>query len=68
MKAIDLANVLKGYKTGWVSISKDNKKVISSARSLKALLAKLQKLGNPDGYIMKAARDYNNYVGTQGSF
>lgn len=63
MNVIDLRKTLKNYKSGWVSISQDYKKVIASARSLKSLLAKLEKLGNPKGYIMKAAKDYSSYVG-----
>lgn len=63
MKAANLAKVLKNYTSGWVSISKDYKKVIASGRTLKTLLQKLEKMGSPDGYLMKAARDYSGYVG-----
>ena len=63
MTVIDLTKTLKGHTSGWVSISKDNKKVITSGRTLKTLVKKLDKLGNPEGYIMKAAKDYSNYVG-----
>ncbi len=63
MKPINLANALKKYSSGWVSISKDYNKVIASGKSLKALLKKLEKMGNPDGYLMKAAKDYSTYVG-----
>ena len=62
MKVIDLKKVLKG-KTGWVSLSSDYKKIIVQGRSLDDLLRKLKGKGNPDGYIMRAARDYSNYVG-----
>lgn len=63
MKAINLAKILKKYNSGWISISKDYKKVIASGRTLKVLLQKLAKMGNPDGYLMKAAKDYSGYVG-----
>ena len=63
IKTINLVKILKKYHTGWVSISKDNKKVIASSKTLETLLTKLHKMGNPDGYIMKAAKDYNSYVG-----
>lgn len=63
MKAIYLAKILKKYNSGWVSISKDYKKVIASGKTLKVLLQKLVKMGNPDGYLMKAAKDYSGYVG-----
>lgn len=63
MGIIDLTKPLKDHTSGWVSISKDYKKVIASGRTLKSLLKKLNKMGNPDGYLMKAAKDYSGYVG-----
>lgn len=63
MGIIDLTKPLKGYTSGWVSISKNYKKVIASGRTLKSLLKKLDKMGNPGGYLMKAAKDYSGYVG-----
>jgi len=63
MRIVDLTKPLKGYTSGWVSISKDYKKVVVSGRTLKSLLKKLKKMGNPDGYIMKAVKDYSGYVG-----
>lgn len=63
MEEKNLAKILKNYTSGWVSISKDYKKVIASGRTLKTLLQKLEKMGNPDGYLMKAAKDYSGYVG-----
>jgi len=63
MKAENLAKILKNYTSGWVSISKNYKKVIASGRTLRVLLQKLEKMGNPDGYLMRAAKDYSGYVG-----
>jgi len=63
MRQTNLAKILKNYTSGWVSISKDYQKVIASGRTLKTLLQKLEKMGNPDGYLMKAAKDYSGYVG-----
>ena len=62
MAVVNLTKILKG-KSGWVSISKDNKKVIAQAKNLKNLVVKLKKMGNPDGYIMIASPDYSNYAG-----
>ncbi len=64
MKTTNLAKVLKNHTIGWISISKDHKKVIASGKSLKMLIQKLNKMGNPEGYLMKAARDYSNYIGS----
>ena len=55
--------ILKSYTRGWVSVSNDGRKVIASAKTLKVLLNKLGDLGNPRGFIMKAAGDFSNYVG-----
>lgn len=63
MVVVDLTKVLRDHTSGWVSISKDYKKVIAKDKSLKALLEKLKKMGNPDGHLMKAAKDYSHYVG-----
>lgn len=63
MEKANLYKTLRGHTSGWVSISKDQKRVIASARTVKSLLKKLADKGNPDGYIMKAAKDYSHYVG-----
>lgn len=63
-KATNLAKILKSYTSGWVSISKDYKNVIASGKNLKILFQRLNRLGNPKGYLMKAAKDYSNYIGT----
>lgn len=68
MKPIDLTKTLKNYTSGWVSISKDYRRVIASGRTLETLLKKLKEMGNPDGYLMKAAKDYSGYVGVWSLF
>lgn len=64
MRTIDLTKTLKGYNSGWVSISKDQKRVVAAGKTLKTLIQKLNKMGNPEGYLMRAAKDYSNYIGT----
>lgn len=63
MKTQKLIKALKNYKRGWVSVSKDYGRVQASGGSLGVVLEKLHKLGNPPGYLMKAAGDYSRYVG-----
>ena len=63
MSVANLSKTLRGQTSGWVSISKDYKKIIAKDKSLKELLEKLKRLGNPDGYLMKAAKNYSRYVG-----
>lgn len=62
MNHIDLTKVLKG-KNNWVSLSKDYKRVIAEGKTLKELIAELKKKGNPDGYILRASKDYSTYIG-----
>ena len=62
MKTTNLAKILKNYSSGWVSISKDYKKIIASGKTLKVLLQKLDRMKNPDGYLMRAVKDYSGYV------
>lgn len=62
MGLVNLTKTLKG-KIGWVSLSKDYKKVIAQAKTFKGLLAKLKIMGNPDGFIMVAAKDFSSYIG-----
>lgn len=63
METTTLTKSLRNYTSGWVSVSKDYKKIIASGKTLKAVLQKLNKAGNPDGYLMKATKDYSTYVG-----
>lgn len=63
MQKANLVKTLKGYTSGWVSISRDYKKVIASGKTLDNVLRKLEKMGNPDGYLMKAAKNYSGYIG-----
>lgn len=63
MGIIDLRRVLKNRRSGWISISKDYKRVIAKDQTLGGLVKKLQRLGNPEGYLVKAANDYSRYVG-----
>ena len=55
--------ILKRYTSGWVSISRDYKKIIASGKTLNTVLKKLEKMGNPDGYLMKTTKDYSGYIG-----
>ena len=63
MQTANLAKIMTGYTSGWISVSKDYKKVIASGKSLKMLIQKLNKMGKPEGYLMKAAKDYSSYIG-----
>lgn len=62
MGVINLVKILKG-KSGWVSISPDHKKIIAQGKTLKDLIERLGKMGNPDGHITNVVKDYSRYVG-----
>lgn len=62
MGIINLTKTLKG-KTGWVSLSQDYKRIITQGKTLKELINKLKKLGNPKGHIMYSVKDYSGYAG-----
>lgn len=63
MKHDNLAKILQKYQSGWISISKDYKRVLAWGKTLKSLLKKVERGGFPDGVIMRAAKTYSNYVG-----
>ena len=62
-KNTDLSKLLKGKKSGWISISKDYKKIIAQGKTLQELVKKLESKGNPEGYTMRASADFSRYVG-----
>lgn len=63
MKIVDLTRPLKGYTGNWVLLSKDYKRVLASAKTLKTLIKRGEKGKVRDGYVMKVAKDYSHYVG-----
>ena len=63
MKRGNLAQTLKRYSKGWVSISKDYKRVLASGKTMESVLKQLKRIGNPDGILMRAAKDYSRYAG-----
>ena len=62
MKPVDLTKLLKPYKSGWVALSRNYKKVIASAPTLEKMDNKLKKLGNPDIVLISASENYKGFV------
>lgn len=62
MAVVNLVKTLRG-KTGWVSLSADKKKVIAEGKTLKEVVEKLKKMGNPKGFMMPITKDFSSYVG-----
>lgn len=54
----NLEKLLKKYTSGWVVISKDQKKVLAHGKKFSDVANQTTK-----GYILKANKDFSNYVG-----
>lgn len=64
MAVKDLTKLLKGYENKWVSIAKNEKKIIASAGSLETLLRRIKAKGDPSGFIYRVPDNrYSAYVG-----
>lgn len=55
--------ILKGITSGWISITKDHRKVIAHGKTLDDLVKKLEKRGNPEGVITRVTTGFSSYVG-----
>ena len=62
-KSTNLEKILKNATYGWVSISRDYKKVIAQAKTLDELIKKIENKGNPDGVITRVTPGFSSYVG-----
>lgn len=58
MTPINLVKILRKYTSGWVVISKDNKRVLAHGKKFSDIANKAE-----DGYVLKANKSYSNYVG-----
>ncbi|MBI3397416.1 hypothetical protein HY045_02980 [Candidatus Woesebacteria bacterium] len=54
----NLEKLLKKYTSGWVVVSKDQKKVLAHGKKFSDVVNKFSK-----GYILKANKNFSNYVG-----
>ena len=43
--------ILNGITSGWVLVTKDNKRVLAHAKTLKQLIKNIELKGNPEGSI-----------------
>jgi len=58
MTSGNLEKLLKKYTSGWVVISSDQKKLLAHGKRLSDIAGKYQ-----NGYILKANKNFSNYVG-----
>ena len=61
-KKIDFAKLLKDFKSGWVGISSDHKKVLVHGGTLREARLKAEKK-KLDLYFFPAGEKYDNFVG-----
>jgi predicted RNase H-like HicB family nuclease len=59
---IDFVKLLKNYKSGWVAISADFKKVVFTGKTLKETMKKAQKT-KEKVYYFPVEKTYSNFVG-----
>ena len=58
---IDLQNILKNYKSGWVAVSEDYKEAVATGKTIKEVTENLEKKGK-EGILVPAAENYQNFV------
>ena len=59
---INFVKLLKGYKSGWVGISSDHKKVVVWGKTLKQVREKSKKIQDRI-YFFPSGETYSNFVG-----
>lgn len=60
MKLLDLTEALKKYKTGWVAIDENKKKVVAHAKDFESISRKVKY--NKNVFIMPASNNYFGFV------
>jgi len=59
-----LDKTIKGITSGWVLVSKDNKRLLAHAKTLKQLIRNVELKGNPEGSIsIVPPANFSSYVG-----
>ena len=55
---------INGITSGWVLVTKDNKRVLAHAKTLKQLIRNIELKGNPEGSIsIVPPANFTSYVG-----
>lgn len=53
--AVDLSRILSKYKTGWIALTEDNKKIVANGKTLNEVLKKARKNGVDNPSVLKAS-------------
>lgn len=62
VKQISLIKLLKKYTSGWVALSQDYKRVVTSGESLEEVDKNLERLGSPGVVLISAAKNYRGFI------
>lgn len=62
-KGINFVKLLKSYKSGWVAISSDFRRVVFNGKTLKATMEKARNY-KKQVYYFPAGETYSNFVGS----
>lgn len=64
MSAIDMTQVIKNYKGLWVGLKDDQKTVVASGKTVKAVVAKARKKGFERPILFRVPTKVMPYVGS----
>ena len=64
MSSKTLDKTPRSIRSGWVLVTKDNKRVLAHAKTLKQLMRNIEQKGNPEGSIsIVPPANFTSYVG-----
>lgn len=63
MTPIDIRKILKKHKSGWLALTRDNKKEVASGQTLHEVLVKAKAKGEENPSVLKIPNLDNTYVG-----
>ncbi|HBQ50407.1 hypothetical protein A3B42_02105 [Candidatus Daviesbacteria bacterium RIFCSPLOWO2_01_FULL_38_10] len=62
MQIVNLSKLLKNFSSGWVAITSDYKKVVTSGKTLKEVTEKVKKQNRDDIVLIPAAKNYRGFI------
>lgn len=63
MTPVDIRKILKKHKSGWLALTRDNKKELASGKTLHEVLVKAKAKGIENPSVLKVPNLHNTYVG-----
>jgi hypothetical protein len=60
---VDLSKILEKNKSGWIALSPDNKRVVSTGKNLNEVLEKAKDNGVENPGLLRASSQNKFYVG-----